>query len=178
VVRVICRKLNKERLSLIINDQTPYTLAVVTTIAEPKSVLKIQKLADDAIVPDYSYPDDSGMNLYALEAAFIPVGGRKLVKTGISVQLPPNTEGQVRPRSGLALKYGISITNSSGTIDEGYRGEIGIILENRGEKAFQVEPKMKIAQMIIAPVVRPQIQVVDDLSETERGQGGFGSTGV
>jgi dUTP pyrophosphatase len=141
-------------------------------------ILKIQKLAEDAIVPSYAHSDDSGMDLYAVEPAVIPVGGRKLIKTGISIQLPPNTEAQVRPRSGLALKHGISVTNAPGTVDEGYRGEIGVILENRGQSSFNVGKGMKIAQMVIMPVIRPQIQVVNDLSETERGQCGFGSTGV
>lgn len=141
-------------------------------------ILKIQKLHKDAIVPQYAHPDDSGMDLYALEPAVVPVGGRKLVKTGISIQLPLGTEAQVRPRSGLALKHGISITNAPGTVDEGYRGDVGVILENRGSDPFIVDRGMKIAQLVIAPVLRPQIEVVEDLSETERGAGGFGSTGV
>jgi len=141
-------------------------------------ILKIQKLTDDAIVPQYAHLDDSGMDLFAVESAVIPVGGRKLIKTGISIQLLPATEAQVRPRSGLALKHGISVTNAPGTVDEGYRGEIGVILENRGEMPFGVEKGMKIAQLVIAPVLRPQIEVVKDLSTTQRGSGGFGSTGV
>jgi len=141
-------------------------------------ILKIQKLTDDAIVLQYAHPNDSGMDLFAVESAVIPVGGRKLIKTGISIQLPPATEAQVRPRSGLALKYGISVTNAPGTVDEGYRGEIGVILENRGETPFNVEKGMKIAQLVIAPVLRPQIEVVEDLSTTQRGSGGFGSTGI
>ena len=141
-------------------------------------ILKIQKLTDDAIVPQYAHLDDSGMDLFAVESAVIPVGGRKLIKTGISIQLLPATEAQVRPRSGLALKHGISVTNAPGTVDEGYRGEIGVILENRGEMPFGIEKGMKIAQLVIAPVLRPQIEVVKDLSTTQRGSGGFGSTGV
>lgn len=141
-------------------------------------ILKIQKLTDDAIVPQYAHLDDSGMDLFAVESAVIPVGGRKLIKTGISIQLLPATEAQVRPRSGLALKHGISVTNAPGTVDEGYRGEIGVILENRGEMPFGIEKGMKIAQLVIVPVLRPQIEVVKDLSTTQRGSGGFGSTGV
>lgn len=140
--------------------------------------LKIQKLHTDAIVPQYAHTDDSGMDLCSIEELTIPVGGRKLVKTGISIQLPAGTEAQVRPRSGLALKQGISITNAPGTIDEGYRGEVGVILENRGDRPLEVTKGMKIAQMVIAPVLRPEVEVVDALTDTERGDGGFGSTGL
>lgn len=140
--------------------------------------LKIQKLHEDAIVPQYAHPDDSGMDLFSIEDFTIPVGGRKLVKTGISIQLPPQTEGQVRPRSGLALKYGVTVTNAPGTIDEGFRGEIGAILENRGDSPFHIEKGMKIAQLVVVPVVRPQIEVVEALTETLRSVNGFGSTGL
>jgi dUTP pyrophosphatase len=161
--------------------------------------LKIQKLTEDAIVPQYAHPDDSGMDLCSINSYLLPVGGRKLFKIGISIQLPPGTEAQIRPRSGLALKNGIGfpttkyvswddcpetfkgqilLTNTIATIDEGYRGELGVILENRGEKPFMVEKGMKIAQMVIYPVLRPEIEIVSTLTETERGAGGFGSTGV
>ena len=141
-------------------------------------ILKIQKLHEDAIIPTYAHPDDSGMDLYAISETFVPIRGQVLVKTGISIQLPPGTEAQIRPRSGLALKHGIGVANSPGTVDEGYRGEIGVILENHGESAFMVAKGMKIAQMVICPVLRPEIEIVDNLSETQRGSGGFGSTGI
>ena len=92
--------------------------------------------------------------------------------------LPPNTEAQMRPRSGLAVKNGITVLNAPGTIDEGYRGEIGVILINHGAEPFEIRPGMRIAQMVIAPVLRVAIEEVDELSETARGTGGFGSTGV
>ncbi|MCF2611786.1 dUTP diphosphatase [Fusobacterium perfoetens] len=140
--------------------------------------LKILKLNEDAIIPNYAHKDDSGMDLYSVTEVLIKSGEHKLVKTGISIELPENTEAQIRPRSGLALKNGITVLNTPGTIDEGYRGEIGIILINHSKEDFNVTKGMKIAQMVIMPVLKPSIKVVDTLSETERGNGGFGSTGV
>ena len=94
------------------------------------------------------------------------------------MQLPPQTEAQIRPRSGLAIKHGISLLNTPGTIDEGYRGELGIIMINLGHSHFLIEPGMRIAQMVIAPVLKVEVAEVEELSETTRGEGGFGSTGV
>jgi dUTP pyrophosphatase len=99
------------------------------------------------------------------------------VKTGISIELPRGTEAQVRPRSGLALKHGISVLNTPGTIDEGYRGEVGVILINHGKDTYVVEKGAKIAQMVISPVLRVEVDEAVDLSDTQRGEGGFGSTG-
>lgn len=107
----------------------------------------------------------------------IEPGQRVLVPTGISIALPENYEAQVRPRSGLALKNGITVLNTPGTIDADYRGEIKVILINLGQEAFEIQPDMRIAQMIIAPVMAPELLVVDNLSSTERSAGGFGSTG-
>lgn len=140
--------------------------------------LKIIKLCEEAIIPKYAHIDDSGMDLFSIINTTIKPGEIKLVKTGISIELPKNTEAQVRPRSGLALKNGITVLNTPGTIDEGYRGEIGIILINHSENEFIVEKGMKVAQMVIMPVLKPEIKVVERLSNTERGTGGFGSTGV
>jgi dUTP pyrophosphatase len=94
------------------------------------------------------------------------------------MELPKGTEAQMRPRSGLALKHGISLPNTPGTIDEGYRGELGVILINHGTEPFEIVPGMRIAQMVIAPVLHVTVQEVADLTETARGTGGFGSTGV
>ncbi|MGL5243620.1 MAG: dUTP diphosphatase, partial [Sarcina sp.] len=94
------------------------------------------------------------------------------------MELPKNTEAQIRPRSGLALKHGITLVNSPGTIDEGYRGEIGIIVINHGKETFKVEKGMKIAQMVIKPVWKVKVTEVKELGETSRGDGGFGSTGI
>ncbi|CDI49298.1 dUTP diphosphatase [Clostridium tetani] len=139
--------------------------------------LKIKLLKEDAKLPQYAHDNDAGMDLFSTEDKIINPGKRALISTGISIELPKNTEAQIRPRSGLALKNGITVLNTPGTIDAGYRGEIGIILINHGEKDFQVEKGMKIAQMVIKPIVKVNIEEVKMLSESQRGKGGFGSTG-
>jgi dUTP pyrophosphatase len=140
--------------------------------------LKILKLTDLAILPKYEHPDDSGLDLFAIEELEIPSGESQLVHTGISIQLPRGTEAQIRPRSGLALKHQITVLNTPGTVDEGYRGEIGVILINHGMHSFRVTKGMKIAQMVITPVIHVEVEEVDELSNTSRGVGGFGSTGI
>ena len=126
----------------------------------------------------YEHEDDSGLDLFAVEEQEILSGEANLIRTGISIELPQGTEAQVRPRSGLALKHSITVLNTPGTIDAGYRGEVGVILINHGKQPFKVLKGMKIAQMVIAPVIRAEIEEFDSLSETRRGEGGFGSTGV
>jgi dUTP pyrophosphatase len=140
-------------------------------------VLKIKRINDKARLPQYAQPGDAGLDLYSVESIDINPGDTALVKTGIIIELPEETEAQVRPRSGLALKYQVTVLNTPGTIDEGYRGEIGVILINHGKETFKVEEGMKIAQMVIKPVLRVHIEEVDELSETKRGTGGYGSTG-
>lgn len=137
-----------------------------------------KKLRPDAQIPSYAHPGDAGMDLRSVEECTIPPGGRRLVKTGIAAALPPGTEGQVRPRSGLALKNGITVLNSPGTVDEGYRGEIGVVLANFGDEPFHVAPGMKIAQFVVASFISAEAFEVDELPGSERGTGGFGSTGV
>jgi dUTP pyrophosphatase len=137
-----------------------------------------KRLSADAVLPEYAHPGDAGMDLCSAESLVIPPGGRALVHTGLAMALPAGYEAQVRPRSGLALKRGISVLNTPGTVDEGYRGEIGVILVNFGDADFQVEKGDRIAQMVVAPVTRAQVVEVADLDETARGNGGFGSTGV
>lgn len=139
--------------------------------------LKVQKLHELATLPKYSHPGDAGMDLCAVESISLEPGATTLVKTGLSVELPPNTEAQIRPRSGLALKNSITVLNSPGTIDEGYRGEIGVILINHGKETFNISPGMRIAQMVVKPVISVEIEEVTDLTTTTRGEGGFGSTG-
>jgi dUTP pyrophosphatase len=115
----------------------------------------------------------------AIENALeIPPGQRRFVPTGLALAVPCGFEGQVRPRSGLALKHGISIVNSPGTIDADYRGEVGIVLINHGSEPFVVEPLMRIAQLVIAPVARVTVVEAATLDETARGTGGYGSTGT
>lgn len=140
--------------------------------------LKIIKLNESAIIPRYAHQKDAGLDLFAIEEQLIPPGETQLVKTGIAIALPPETEAQIRPRSGLALKHSVTVLNSPGTIDAGYRGEIGIILINHGKKAFQIVPRMKIAQMVIASIIPAKVIVVDRLNHSSRGKQGFGSTGI
>ncbi|ERT09427.1 dUTP diphosphatase family protein [Lyngbya aestuarii BL J] len=140
--------------------------------------LKILKLDQAAIVPKYAHPNDAGLDLYSLEEQEILPGESKLIHTGISIELSPGTEAQVRPRSGLALKHQITVLNTPGTIDADYRGEIGVILINHGKTTFNINQGMKIAQLVIAPVIHAEIEEVEQLSSTVRGEGGFGSSGV
>jgi dUTP pyrophosphatase len=108
----------------------------------------------------------------------IAPGARTLVPTGLSMAIPEGLEVQIRPRSGLALKHGVTLVNSPGTIDSDYRGPVGVIMINLGEADFEITHGMRIAQMVVAPVIQAQFALVDDLDETKRGVGGFGSTGV
>ncbi|HWA44490.1 MAG TPA: dUTP diphosphatase [Hypericibacter adhaerens] len=142
----------------------------------------LQRLAHAAglPLPDYASAEAAGMDLVAAVTAPVTLapGERALVPTGLAVALPPGYEAQVRPRSGLALKHGITLLNSPGTIDADYRGEIGVILVNLGQAPFTVERGLRIAQMVVAPVTRVAWVEAEALPDTARGTGGFGSTGV
>ena len=140
--------------------------------------LKIKRINDLAKLPEQAHAGDAGMDLFSVEEKIIQPGEVTLIHTGIKIELPEMTEAQIRPRSGLALKNAITVLNTPGTIDEGYRGEIGVILINHGKESFKVEVQMKIAQMVIKPVLKVNILEVDELSDTERAEGGFGSTGI
>ena len=135
---------------------------------------------EDLPLPSYETPDSAGMDLRAAVQAPLEIapGGRALVPTGLKIALPSGYEAQIRPRSGLALKKGITLPNTPGTIDADYRGELGIILMNLGEEPFVIERGDRIAQMIVAPVTTARWVEVGSLDETVRGEGGFGSTGV
>ena len=139
--------------------------------------LKIVKLDQAAIIPHYAHPGDAGLDLFAINETEILPRETQLIKTGIAIALPPGIEAQIRPRSGLALKHGITVLNSPGTIDAGYRGEIGIILINHGKQAFKITPGMKVAQMVICSVIQTKVTLVKELDLTTRGNDGFGSTG-
>jgi dUTP pyrophosphatase len=132
-----------------------------------------------ALLPAYQSAGASGADLHAAiaEEFWLHVGERRVIDTGVSIELPDGLEGQVRGRSGLARKHGVYVLQT-GTIDSDYRGVIGVQLHNLGDRAFHVQPGDRIAQLIIAPVVRAAFDVVNDLSETERGDKGFGSSGV
>jgi len=140
--------------------------------------LKFKRLVPEAVLPAYAHPSDAGMDLRSVDELTIAPGARALVHTGLVVLLPPMYEAQVRPRSGLALKSGVTVLNTPGTIDSGYRGEVGVILANFGDAPFVVKKGDKIAQMVIAPVTQPMVVETDVVDETDRGAGGFGSTGV
>lgn len=140
--------------------------------------VRFVKLAPNAQLPSFAHPGDAGMDLTACEDVTLPISGSALVRTGLAVELPPGTEAQVRPRSGLALKHQVTVLNTPGTIDEGYRGEIGVILINHGAREFKVDRGMKVAQLVIKPVLSVQIEEVSELSTSQRGAGGFGSTGA
>ena len=137
-----------------------------------------RKIDPSARLPEYAHPGDAGMDVFSVDSVVLPPGGRALVRTGLVMQLPPDAEAQVRPRSGLALKYGVTVLNSPGTIDAGYRGEVGVILVNHGAEPFCVEKGMKVAQIVVAPVVQAVIEETFATDDTDRGAGGFGSTGV
>ena len=143
-------------------------------------ILEFKRLSPHAQVPAYQSEHAAGMDLHAaIETPIeIPAGSIELVSCGFAMAIPPGWEAQVRPRSGLATKHGISMPNTPGTIDADYRGEVCVPLINLGQSPFTVENGMRIAQMVIAPVARARIEVVEDLEETTRGIGGFGSTGA
>ena len=132
---------------------------------------------DDLPLPAYETAGAAGMDLRAAEAMTLKPGARHLVPTGLSIALPPGFEAQVRPRSGLAVKHGVTVLNSPGTIDCDYRGEIKVPLINHGQADFVIARGDRIAQMVIAPVTRINWSEVDTLDETARGTGGFGSSG-
>ena len=128
-------------------------------------------------LPAYESEHAAGMDLRAAEDAILPPGGRALVATGFAIALPHGFEAQVRPRSGLAAKHGVTVLNAPGTIDADYRGEVKVILINHGADAFAIKRGDRIAQMIVAPVTRVTLAETANLSDTARGSGGFGSTG-
>ena len=144
-----------------------------------KVPLRIKRLSPHAIVPQYQSEHAAGMDLHAAieDAITLEPGEISSVPCGFAMELPVGYEAQIRPRSGLACKYGISIPNAPGTIDADYRGQVVVALINLSKESFVVEPKMRIAQMVVAQVARCDVQEVDQLEETVRGAGGFGSTG-
>lgn len=143
-----------------------------------KVPLKFKKLHPDAVIPQYQTEGAAGFDLVTVEEAVSPAGKTILLKTGLAVEVPPGYELQIRPRSGISLKTGLMIKNSPGTIDSDYRGEIGIIVYNNGERyGHCINKGERIAQAVLKRVERAEIFEVMELSDTERGVGGFGSTG-
>jgi len=146
-----------------------------------KSELYVQKIHDDAIIPSFAYQTDSGFDLCSVEEITIEPFGRALVPTGLRFNIPQGFEIQVRPKSGLAIKEGITVLNTPGTVDQGYNGEIKVIVFNTNKHSFTIKNKMKIAQAVLCPVASGKfvtIVEVDNVEETDRGGNGFGSTGL
>lgn len=139
--------------------------------------VKFQKINSNATVPKYQTSGSSGLDLHSSVKCRLLARETRLINTGLKIEIEKNFEGQVRPRSGLALKYGITVLNSPGTIDSDYRGEVCVILHNTSDYYFDINVGDRIAQLVICPVVQAEVVEVEALCETERGEGGFGSTG-
>ncbi|MBO7527720.1 MAG: dUTP diphosphatase [Clostridia bacterium] len=144
-----------------------------------KKVVEFKKLHPDAILPDYAHEGDAGMDLYSIQEDEIAPLSWKLIPTGLACKLPHGTNGEVRSKSGIALKNGVFVLNTPGTVDENYRGEIGVILYNLNTKEpFFIKKGQKIAQFVINAIEYVNTTEVDELDQTSRGEGGFGSSGL
>ena len=141
--------------------------------------VQFRKLHPEAQVPQYQTAGSAGLDLHARisHEIYLQPGVRFTCPTGIAIELPEGFEAQVRPRSGLAIKHGVTLVNGIGCVDADYRGEVCALLINHGDQAFKIEPNMRIAQLVIAPVIRAELVQAGELSGTGRGDGGFGSTG-
>ncbi len=169
-----------EQISQILND----SLGDMSQEMYEDSVtlnLKVQKITNDAVLPKYVFAQDSGFDLHSTEEVNIGPFGRALVPTGLRVKLPENCELQVRPKSGLAINKGLTVLNTPGTVDNGYTGEIKVIVFNTNNFEVTIDKGMKVAQGVICPVFYGQfvkVVEVDDVEKTDRGDNGFGSTGL
>lgn len=146
-----------------------------------KVELKFTKISDDAVSPKYNYESDSGFDLHATEEIIVPPLGRALVPTGLKFDIPVGYEMQVRPKSGLALKEGLTVLNTPGTVDQGYDGEVKVIVFNTNQNQYQIKKGQKIAQAVLCPVLAGRmisVTNVVELNAKERGDNGFGSTGI
>jgi dUTP pyrophosphatase len=140
--------------------------------------IPLKQLDPDLPVPGHAHPGDGGVDLHAREDATLQPGERVIVPTGVAVAVPEGHAGLVTPRSGLAARSGISVVNGPGLLDSGYRGEIKVILINLGQEAVEIARGDRIAQLVVVPVATQEFEVVDELPESSRGAGGFGSTGA
>lgn len=140
--------------------------------------LAFKRIHPEAVLPAYAHESDAGMDVRSVAEVVVPAQDRALIPTGLVVLLPPGYEVQVRPRSGLAFKSGITVLNTPGTIDAGYRGEIGVILFNTTNTDFLVHKADRVAQLVVAPVTRVDVVEAESVDATDRGAGGFGSTGT
>ena len=142
-----------------------------------KISIQIKKLSDDAVVPVYQSKEAAGFDFHSIEDKVLEAGERGLIKTGLSMALSFGYELQIRPRSGLAFKHGLTVLNAPGTVDSDYRGEVMVLLINHGTEAYKVAKGERIAQGVIQEVTQAKFSVVDELEDTDRGVSGFGSTG-
>lgn len=165
----------KDMLNILIKSSVDLTFDMADNPRE-RIPVKIQKIRDDALLPEYAHPSDAGADIFAIEDVSIAPHKTEIVKTGLKVAIPAGYEIQIRPRSGLSLKTPLRIANAPGTIDSAYRGEVGVIIENTGNLTQTISKGDKIAQMVIAPVPMIVWETVDALDDTDRGEGGFGST--
>lgn len=166
----------QEMLGMDINE-----LANEMELTYKTKTINIEKTHPDAIIPTYAYPSDSGFDLYALESVVIKPFGREAIPTGIKVSFDEGYEIQVRPKSGLALNMGITVLNTPGTVDQGYTGEIKVIVFNTNNNSVMIEKGMKIAQGVLCPVIQGKyvkINEVNSIGEKDRNNNGFGSTGI
>jgi dUTP pyrophosphatase len=140
--------------------------------------LPVRRLREGAVLPSRAYPGDAGLDLTAVESAELAPGKGATVGTGLAIALPDGYAGLVLPRSGLASQHRIGVLNAPGLIDSGYRGEVRVILHNHGSQTFRVDPGMRIAQLVVVAVENVRLVEVDDLPASERGEGGYGSSGL
>jgi dUTP pyrophosphatase len=145
-----------------------------------KATIRLIKVYDSALVPSYVHGanEDAGMDLHAIEYTDVDAGKWVDVATGLMIELPPGLEAQIRPRSGLAVRHGLTLLNSPGTIDPGYRGEIRVLLINHGSDTYTIKPGDRIAQLVVSPYVQVEWDMGGSLTPSDRGCGGFGSTGT
>ena len=139
--------------------------------------IKFKKLTPKAVIPSYAHPGDAGADLVAIGPHTLDPLQHLAIPTGLAAEIPQGYEMQVRPKSSLALKHGITLLNTPGTVEAGYRGEIKVILINLGPSRFEIVPGQRIAQIVIAPVIQARFVVTESLNDSQRGEGGFGSTG-
>jgi dUTP pyrophosphatase len=143
----------------------------------PTLILKVKRISAVSRLPSAARSGDAGLDLFSIDTVRLEPGRSRLIRTGIAIELPEGTEAQIRPRSGLALEHQVTVLNAPGTVDQGYRGEIGVILINHGAKVFEVVTGMRIAQLVVKPVLDVIVAEVSEITLTERGGSGFGSTG-
>lgn len=163
-------------MSTGVGDEPDPTPHAASSVARPR--LAVQRLREDVALPAYAHPGDAGLDLAAAEAVSLWPGERAAVPTGLAVAVPAGWVGLVHPRSGLASRHGLTVANAPGTIDAGYRGELKVLLVNLGGELVELAAGDRVAQLLLQPVGEAEVVEVDDLDATDRGVGGFGSTGL